>query len=86
MTINDAVEAIDQFLERYTGRGGLRPVERRVLPSAEDNDVVKVWVDLGPPGVRCSPAPRRREAGESMRGRSGRCRGGTRRRGPGRIP
>ena len=51
MTINDAVEAIDQFLERYTGRGGLRPVERRVLPSAEDNDVVKVWVDLGPPGV-----------------------------------
>ena len=47
MTINDAVEAIDKFLERYAGSGGLRPVEKRVLPSAEDADVIKVWIDLG---------------------------------------
>jgi hypothetical protein len=51
MTINDAVEAVDKFLERYTGSGGLRPVERRVLPSSEDADVIKVWIDLGPAGT-----------------------------------
>jgi len=50
MTINETVEAIDVFLERYQN-GGLRPVERRVLPSAEDNDVIKVWIDLGPAGT-----------------------------------
>lgn len=51
MTINDAVEAVDKFLERYPGSGGLRPVERRVLPSAEETDVIKVWIDLGPAGA-----------------------------------
>jgi hypothetical protein len=51
MTINDAVIAVDTFLERYSGPGGLRPVERRVQPSAEDVDVIKIWIDLGPAGT-----------------------------------
>jgi hypothetical protein len=51
MTINDAVVAVDSFLERYSGPGGLRPVDRRVLPSAEDADIIKVWIDLGPAGT-----------------------------------
>jgi hypothetical protein len=51
MPINDAVIAVDKFLESYSGPDGLRPVDRRVLPSAEDADVIKIWIDLGPAGT-----------------------------------
>ena len=48
MDINAAAEQVDTFLQGYTGKGGRRAVERRVLPSGDDPNRIKVWVNLGP--------------------------------------
>ncbi len=42
MSINSAVTAIDEFLKTYPGA-----VTTRVLPSGDDMDVIKIWIDLG---------------------------------------
>jgi hypothetical protein len=47
MDINAAAEAIDKFLQGYTGAGGRKPVETRVLPSGDQKNQIKVWVNLG---------------------------------------
>ena len=47
MDINAAADAIDKFLQGYTGAGGRKPVEIRALPSADQHDQIKVWVNLG---------------------------------------
>jgi len=49
--INAVVTAIEAFLARYTGTDGLAPVDLYVRPSGDDTDVIKVWIDLGQPGV-----------------------------------
>lgn len=43
MDINDVVTAIEKFLATYDS-----PVEVQVRPSGDDNDVIKIWIDLGP--------------------------------------
>jgi hypothetical protein len=47
MDINAAAEAVDKFLQGYTGAGGRKPVEIRVLPSGDEKNLIKVWVNLG---------------------------------------
>lgn len=47
MDINRASEAIDKFLQGYTGKGGRKPVEVRVHPSGDDMNAIKIWVNLG---------------------------------------
>jgi hypothetical protein len=48
MDINAAAEQVDAFLRSYTGKGGRRAVETRVLPSGDEANRIKVWVNLGP--------------------------------------
>jgi hypothetical protein len=48
MDINAAAEQVDTFLQSYVGKGGRRAVERRVLPSGDQPNLIKVWVNLGP--------------------------------------
>ena len=47
MDINRAADAVDRFLEGYSGRGGRKAVERQVRPSGDDMNHIKVWVNLG---------------------------------------
>lgn len=45
--INAVAAEIEQFVTTYVGAGGLGAKELQVRPSGDDNDVIKVWVDLG---------------------------------------
>jgi len=47
MDINRASEAIDKFLQGYTGKGGRKPTEVRSHPSGDDMNAIKIWVNLG---------------------------------------
>jgi len=47
MDINAAAEAVDRFLRGYEGAGGRRPIEVRALPSGDDMNAIKIWVNLG---------------------------------------
>jgi hypothetical protein len=49
--INAVVAEVEQFVTTYVGAGGLGAAELQVRPSGDDNDVIKVWVDLGPTGA-----------------------------------
>lgn len=46
MGINEAVIAIEKFLQTYDGGSG-KPASVQVRPSGDDIDVIKIYVDLG---------------------------------------
>ena len=46
MGINEAVTAIEELLDTYSG-GGAKPLAIQIRPSGDDVDVIKIWVDLG---------------------------------------
>ncbi len=47
MDINQAVQKVEAFLTSYAGHGGKKAKEIRVRPSGDDQNEIKVWVDLG---------------------------------------
>jgi hypothetical protein len=47
MDINEAAQKVEEFLASYAGHGGKKAKEIRVRPSGDDQNEIKVWVDLG---------------------------------------
>lgn len=47
MDINQAAQKVEEFLATYAGHGGKKAKEIRVRPSGDDQNEIKVWVDLG---------------------------------------
>jgi hypothetical protein len=47
MDINQAAQKVEEFLASYAGHGGKTAKEIRVRPSGDDQNEIKVWVDLG---------------------------------------
>lgn len=47
MDINQAAQKVEEFLASYVGHGGKKAKEIRVHPSGDDQNEIKVWVDLG---------------------------------------
>jgi hypothetical protein len=47
MDINEATQKVEEFLASYVGHGGKKAKEIRVRPSGDDQNEIKVWVDLG---------------------------------------
>lgn len=47
MDINQAAQKVEEFLASYAGHGGKKAKEIRVHPSGDDQNEIKVWVDLG---------------------------------------
>lgn len=47
MDINQAAQKVEEFLASYAGHGGKKAKEIRVRPSGDDQNEIKVWVDLG---------------------------------------
>ena len=53
MDIYEAIGKIEQFLMTYPQEHGAdpapwAPVEAKILPSADDNDTIKIWFNFGP--------------------------------------
>ena len=48
MDINDAVGAVEKFLTQYSkDHEDWNPTEIRVLPSGDERDAIKVWLNFG---------------------------------------
>lgn len=47
MDINQAAQKVEEFLANYAGHDGKKAKEIRVRPSGDDQNEIKVWVDLG---------------------------------------
>jgi len=48
MDINDAVSKVEAFLEQFrSSHADWSPVEIRVLPSGDENDTIKIWINFG---------------------------------------
>ncbi len=48
MGINEAVEVIERFLLEYRDPKVWNPREIRVLPSGDERNHIKVWLNFGP--------------------------------------
>jgi len=49
MDINEAVGAIEAFLTKYNeDHDDWNPIEIRVLPSGDENEAIKIWLNFGP--------------------------------------
>jgi hypothetical protein len=49
MDINEAVAAVEKFLTKYNeDNDDWNPTEIRVLPSGDEKDAIKVWLNFGP--------------------------------------
>jgi hypothetical protein len=47
MDINQATQKVEAFLASYAGHGGKKAKEIKVRPSGDDQNEIKIWVDLG---------------------------------------
>jgi hypothetical protein len=49
MDINEAVGAVEKFLTKYNeDNDDWNPTEIRVLPSGDENESIKIWLNFGP--------------------------------------
>lgn len=51
MTIFEAITIIEKFLEtygeKYPGPGSWAPVETKLVPSGDEQNTIKLWLNLG---------------------------------------